>query len=79
VKIFGEQYRVRARVEEINALSAHADRDELLGYLQAANGRFRHAFVVHGELPENEAVASALRQMGVPDVAIPTPHQTFEL
>jgi len=79
VKIFGEKYRVRARIEEINALSAHADHDELLAYLGAANGHFHRAFVVHGELPENEAVASALRQMGVPDVIIPTPHQTFEL
>ncbi len=79
VKIFGEKYRVRSRIEEINALSAHADHDELLAYLGTANGHFRRAFVVHGELPENEAVASALRQMGVPDVIIPTPHQTFEL
>ena len=30
VRIFGEEHRVRAQVRVINALSAHADRDELL-------------------------------------------------
>ena len=34
VKIFGEEFQLKARVETINGYSAHADRDELLGWLR---------------------------------------------
>ena len=49
IRIFREPYAVRAKVFTINGLSAHADRDALLGWL----GHFRRppaqAWVVHGE------------------------------
>jgi len=79
IRIFGEEYRVAARVEQINALSAHADRNELLAYLQAMQTPIQHAYVVHGELPENEAMAEAMRDMGMSDVVIPTPGQSVAL
>jgi len=79
VRIFGEEYRVEARIDEINALSAHADRNELLDYFRAMDAPIERAFVVHGELPENEALADALRQMGTRQVEIPQPGQKVTL
>ena len=52
VKIFGETYKLRARVEVINGLSAHADRSELTGVGRAicvSHRRTPHTFIVHGE------------------------------
>ena len=71
VRIFGDEYRVRARIEKINALSGHADRNELLDYFRAMAAPLRRAFVVHGEVANAESLADGMREMGMPDVLIP--------
>lgn len=48
VKVFGEQVPIRADVVQLDALSAHADRDQLTSWL-ARSPAPRRAFVVHGE------------------------------
>ncbi|MFL7811989.1 MAG: MBL fold metallo-hydrolase RNA specificity domain-containing protein, partial [Anaerolineae bacterium] len=73
VKIFGEEYKLRARVETINGFSAHADRQELLDYVRALGpGRLRTAFVVHGEEPASLSLADGLRTLGVQEAVVPT-------
>lgn len=57
VKIFGEYVAVRARVEDLTGLSAHADSDELVRWVRSAPRPPKQIFVVHGE----PAGASALR------------------
>ncbi|MBS3733301.1 MAG: MBL fold metallo-hydrolase [Phycisphaerae bacterium] len=54
VRILGRQWDVRAQIERIHGFSAHADRDELLEWLNGLSRPPRHAFVVHGE-PESAA------------------------
>jgi metallo-beta-lactamase family protein len=53
---------VRARIEQIEEFSAHADRDDLVRWLTAADvpppGR---VFVVHGEPHATAGLAEALR------------------
>jgi metallo-beta-lactamase family protein len=49
VRIFGELVPVRARIETVPGYSAHADRDELLGWLKGFEQAPRQTFVVHGE------------------------------
>ncbi len=48
VDILGDEIAVRASVYTINGFSAHADRDELLGWLSGFKGS-PEVFVVHGE------------------------------
>jgi metallo-beta-lactamase family protein len=80
IKIFGEEYRLRARVETINGFSAHADRDDLLGYVAALDPeRLESAFVVHGDEPASLALADHMRALGVRRVIVPTPEQSVEL
>jgi metallo-beta-lactamase family protein len=79
IRIFGEEYELRARVHTINALSAHADHDELLDYFKAMGPKVRKAFVVHGEEEQSEALASSLRELGANDVVVPDLDQTFEI
>jgi metallo-beta-lactamase family protein len=54
VRIFGEDVPVRAHVETVPRLSAHADADGLLRWLRTASRPPRRLFVVHGE-PEPAA------------------------
>ena len=49
VRLFRESYPVRAKVFTINGLSAHADRDALLGWLAHFKRPPRRTWVVHGE------------------------------
>lgn len=80
VRIFGEEYTVRASVEVINGYSAHADRSELLNYARAVQKTgLREAFIVHGEEPAAESLAEGLRDMGVPRVHVPSPGEQVEL
>jgi len=79
VKIFGEPHPLRARVHTINALSAHADRKEILAYFDAMGPKVERAFCVHGEPEHTAALAEALRDKGARDVVVPEAGQTFEL
>jgi metallo-beta-lactamase family protein len=80
VKIFGEEYSLKARVETINGFSAHADRNELLDYArQLGAKRLKSAFVVHGEEASSQALAYGLNSIGVEQAIVPQEGQEFEL
>jgi metallo-beta-lactamase family protein len=58
VRIHGRDVPVRAEVAMLDDLSAHADADEILGWLRAFKAPPRKTFITHGE----PAAADALRQ-----------------
>lgn len=49
VKFFGKWHEVKAKVEHIESLSAHADQAELLAWLSAVENKPTKTFLVHGE------------------------------
>ncbi len=55
VRIFGEYYPVRAKIDSIDAFSAHADLTGLLAWFESLGGPPEKTFIVHGE--EKAAVA----------------------
>ena len=71
VRIFGEEYELRAHVKVIDAFSGHADRVELLGWIRHADGDLKGVFVVHGEEEQALALAEGIRDLGVPRVLVP--------
>ena len=72
VKIFGEEYHVKAQVVTINGFSAHADRRELVDYArQLASPDLKAAFVVHGEEPASLALAEGLAELIEGQVVVP--------
>jgi metallo-beta-lactamase family protein len=61
LRIHGWDVPVRAAVETIDGLSAHADRDDLLRWLAGFRTPPRRVYVVHGERPAAAALADAIR------------------
>lgn len=80
VKIFGENYDVRARVLTLNGLSGHADRSELLAWAGHLQRPPRQTFLVHGEPDAAFSLADSLRvQLGFGSVHVPEIGQRFTL
>ncbi len=66
IKLHGKQVEVRARVETLDGLSAHADRGEILGWLRASGQRPEAVHLVHGEPNGIRALAGLLRsELGI--------------
>ena len=78
IRIFGEEYERKAQVEVINAYSAHADRVELLDYVERCHSNVKHFFVVHGDEDQSVVLANTLRQTGYP-ATVPNEGDVAEL
>lgn len=80
VRIFGEEYDVRAKVQRINGYSAHADSAELREWARHFDrARLQQVFLVHGEPEGAYAFAGLLSQDGVQRVEVPERGHTYTL
>lgn len=61
LRMYGTDVPVRARVVQVDGLSAHADRDELRRWLQGFRRAPRRTWVVHGEPQAADRLAALLR------------------
>ena len=77
VKIWGLERDLYARVEVLNAFSAHADRNDLLAYVEAC-GEVRRAFLVHGEPEQQKPFLATMKERGI-QVHAPTRGEKVEL
>ncbi|MGM0442719.1 MAG: MBL fold metallo-hydrolase RNA specificity domain-containing protein [Fibrobacterota bacterium] len=65
VKIFGLEHRVKCHIKRIESFSAHADRQELLQYLQHCPAdKLQKLFLVHGEEEQIEMFRDAVQSQG---------------
>jgi metallo-beta-lactamase family protein len=71
LKIHGQYVRVRARIAEVNGLSAHADFAELLSWLEGTALAPKRVFVTHGEPSAADAFRRRLRERFGFDVEVP--------
>lgn len=72
VKIFGEEYKVRAKIKILNAFSAHADKNELTEYFSNFDKNIlKKIFLVHGEEDMQNPFRDNLIKMGFKDVEVP--------
>jgi metallo-beta-lactamase family protein len=81
IKVYGEEVELRAQVAILNGYSAHADRTELAMWLDAVkktSPNLQEVFLVHGEVPAQDAFAERLTLSGY-HVQIPTPGMRFDL
>ena len=77
LRIFGEEVELKAQVEVINALSAHADRAGLEEWIREVKDNVRHAFAVHGEPEKVAAMEHLLKDLGIKNAVAPMPGQTY--
>jgi len=76
VKIFGEEYVVKARIETVGGLSAHAGQAELLSWVSNFQPQAR-TVLVHGEPRAQDAMAEKLWQDQQLEVEIPRRGQSI--
>jgi len=79
VKIYGERVPVRAGIESLGSLSAHADSAEILRWLSGFKRPPRLTFIVHGEPDSAAALREKITQELGWQVMVPAYQQTVEL
>lgn len=62
VRILGQNYKVNARIEKLTGFSAHADKIELMRWLDSINTEPKQVFVTHGEPDAANAHAENIRK-----------------
>ena len=61
LRMYGEQVPVRAKVETLSGMSAHADRGEILRWLSGFKKAPRQVYIVHGEPEPAQHLAESIR------------------
>jgi metallo-beta-lactamase family protein len=79
IKVHGEYVRVRANVESIASLSAHADYRELLQWLSSLTDAPSRVFVTHGEPVAADAMRRRISEQFGWSCEVPVYQQTVEL
>ncbi|QCU78609.1 MBL fold metallo-hydrolase [Citricoccus sp. SGAir0253] len=62
LRIFGQDVPIHAEVVSIDGLSAHADADELFGWMAAAPHPPQSTYLVHGERTASDALRARLQR-----------------
>jgi metallo-beta-lactamase family protein len=71
VRIYGQKYPVKSRIEKINGFSAHADRNELFRWLSGFETEPERVFVTHGEPDASFAFADYIKDEKNWNVTVP--------
>jgi metallo-beta-lactamase family protein len=75
VRIFGEEFTVRAQVSKLDGMSGHADANELIAWVKNMYRKPHKTFLVHGEPEPARVLANRLHtEAGLEHVGIPELH-----
>jgi metallo-beta-lactamase family protein len=78
LKIHGRYVPVNAEVVQLDMLSAHADQDELLGWLEHGDAP-RCTYLVHGEPDASDALRHAIEEQLRWNVRVPDYRETIDI
>ena len=79
IKIYNKYYEVKAAVHHIETLSAHADQNELLGWVSEIKNIPEQVFLIHGEPTALDTLRVKLQDTFHWNVTIPDLHETKAL
>jgi metallo-beta-lactamase family protein len=79
MKLFGRYRELNAEVVVMDSFSAHADRSELISFLNGQQDSCKKLFLVHGTLERMEPFGQSLRRAGFGEVRIPKLGDVVEL
>lgn len=79
IKIHGQYYPVKAKILEIQGLSAHGDQKDLLNWLSELVNKPTRVFLVHGENEPLDELRIKVQEKYGFDCKVPLMGQEFEL
>jgi metallo-beta-lactamase family protein len=79
VKIHGQWVPLRAQVVQLDLLSAHGDREDLVAWLGSAARTPREVFLVHGEPPATDTLRLAIKNRLGYEPRVPEHLESVEL
>jgi metallo-beta-lactamase family protein len=80
VRIFGEEYQVKAEVKNLDYYSAHADYEEMIRFLKCIEpNKVEKLFLVHGEYENQLAFKERLTNEGFKHIYIPNMRESFDV
>lgn len=79
ISLFGKRLPVNAKIYVMDSFSAHADRKEMLAFLQNQKKHLRKLFLVHGTLDRQEKFKEYLEGNGFDNIEIPELGSEFRL
>ena len=79
IKLFGKYYPVKAKIHQIESLSAHADQQELLDWMRTIKNIPENVFLVHGEATAADALRVKIQDTYGWKVKIPKLHEIVEI
>ncbi len=79
VRIFGEEYQVKAEVATIGGLSSHAGQDLLVKYASCVKNQAKQIVLIHGEPDASTALQEKFAGLGLPPVIYPALYDQVEI
>ncbi|GGX18636.1 MBL fold metallo-hydrolase RNA specificity domain-containing protein [Aquimarina muelleri] len=79
IKLFGKYYPVKAKIHQIESLSAHADQQELLDWMGTIKNIPEKVFLIHGEATAADALRVKIQDTYSWEVNIPKLHEIVEI
>ena len=79
LRIHGRDVPIRGEFRVLHGMSGHADRDELLRWVESGEGRPSRVFVTHGEPDSAAALAKEIHERFGAEVLVPEQGESFEL
>lgn len=79
IKFFGRYFPVKAKIEHIDSLSAHADQEELLNWINDIKNIPEKVFLIHGETTSLHALRVKIKDTKNWNVTIPKLNSVVEL
>ena len=79
LKFFGKYHPVKARIENLNGLSGHADQAELIDWVSGLQKPPKQTFLIHGEPNSADALRVKLKDQLGWDAAIPELFEIVEI
>jgi metallo-beta-lactamase family protein len=78
IKVHGQYIPVRARIDHLQMLSAHADADEIMAWLRQFKAKPTMTFVTHGEMAASDVLRHRIEEELSWACMVPEYRQEFE-
>ncbi len=79
IKLFGKYYSVKAKIENVEGLSAHADQKGLIEWMSQLKEKPEKIFIVHGEAQSADALRVKIKDVYRWDSVIPFLNEVITL